>query len=382
MGSYRVDTVSRSIAAVVLAASFAVGCGNGDRSRTESGLPSEPSKTAAAEETGSVPNENAASTGIEGAASPTVSDDATEATVASEGAPKQTKREPIYDEAADGATLIAAALERARSDRKHVLIEWGGNWCGWCYKLHDVFTKDETVRPLVSEEFELVLLDSGTNRELMEQYGGKDRQFSYPHLTILDEDGDVLTNQNTEPLEEGSHHDPAKVAEFLKRWSPERVDAGGLLTAALRKAADEDKRVLLHVGTPYCGWCKVLSRFLRERESLFATDYVDLKIDTLRMTNGESVAGRFRPGDSPGVPWMAILDASGEVLASSVGPDGNCGYPYTPAEIDHFTSMISATRRRMTDADLAAIRSDLNRYREDREKKEQADTKNGAAAEG
>lgn len=382
MAIHRVDAVCRSAAALLVAVSFAVGCGKGDRSQTEAGPPAEPSNTAAAEEKGNVPDENATPAGSEGVASPSPGENAPQATTASEATPKRTTREPIYDEAADGATLIAAALERARSDRKHLLIEWGGNWCGWCYKLHDMFTKDETVRPLVLEEFELVLLDSGTNRELMEQHGWEDRQFSYPHLTVLDVAGNVLTNQNTEPLEVGSHHDPAKVAEFLRRWSPERDDAESLITAALRKAADEDKRVLLHVGTPYCGWCKVLSRFLHERESLFAADYVDLKIDTLRMANGEAVAGRFQPGDSPGVPWMVILDASGEGLASSVGPEGNCGYPYSPAEIDHFMSMISATHRRMTDADLAAIRSDLNRYREEREKKDQEVAKVGAATEG
>ncbi len=46
-------------------------------------------------------------------------------------------------------------------------------------------------------------MDSGPNKTLMLEYGGKDRQYSFPHLTVLDEQGKVLTNQERGSLEEG-----------------------------------------------------------------------------------------------------------------------------------------------------------------------------------
>lgn len=390
-------------AAAVMAVIFAAGCGEGNGGPGGSGSDAAEAATGAPEETGAavttgpepVPSGNGRATAGVASDEPSPAAETAEAlaptaTSSADGAAAATavagesraKREPIYDPEADGAALIAAALERARAEHKHVLIEWGGNWCGWCYKLHDVFTTDETVGPIVSEEFELVLLDQGANRALMEGYGGKDRQYAFPHLTVLDAAGNVLANQETGSLEVGPRHDPVKVAEFLKRWAPEPVDAEEALAAALRKAAEEDKRGLMRVGTPYCGWCKVLERFLREREGLFAVDYVGLKIDMLRMTHGEEVAGRFRPGESPGVPWMVILDASGAVLATSVGPEGNCGYPYHPGEIDHFLSMLTSTRRRMTDADVAAIRADLDQYRAERERhREQEDRQEDGEAD-
>ena len=133
------------------------------------------------------------------------------------------QRPPIYDTEADGQELIAAAVKRAALEHKHVLVEWGGNWCGWCYKLHDVFHHDETVRPIVHEQFELVLIDNRENRDLMLEYGGKDRDYSYPHLTILDWDGRVLVNQETGSLEDGPRHDPKLVSDFLKKWMPEKA---------------------------------------------------------------------------------------------------------------------------------------------------------------
>lgn len=291
---------------------------------------------------------------------------------ASEAKPK---RAPIYDEEADGKELIAAAVKRARLDGKHVLVEWGGNWCGWCYKLHDVFHQDELVHPIVAEEFELVLVDSNTNRELMQSYGGKETQYAYPHLTILDGQGKVLTNQETSSLEDGPKHVPERVAAFLKKWQPEPVNAENLLSEALRQAAANDKRVLLHVGTPYCGWCKVLTRFLSEHDSILSRDFIDLKLDTLRMQHGAEVAARFLPGKEDGVPWIAILDGSGKVLSTSFAAQGNIGYPFEPAEIEHFMSMLAATKQRLGDEDLSQLRADLDAFRVEREKLKAAQAK-------
>ncbi len=147
------------------------------------------------------------------------------ATESASPSPSKAKRLPIYLEEPNGKELIAAALKKAERDHKHVLIEWGGNWCGWCYKLHDVFHNDPEVQPIIEEKFELVLIDSGTNKDLMLEYGGKERQYSYPHLTVLDEHGNILTNQETGSLEEGPKHVPKLVSSFLCKWMPEKVSA-------------------------------------------------------------------------------------------------------------------------------------------------------------
>lgn len=38
---------------------------------------------------------------------------------------------PVYDESADAAADIAAALAAAETKHTRVLIQWGANWCGW-----------------------------------------------------------------------------------------------------------------------------------------------------------------------------------------------------------------------------------------------------------
>lgn len=280
---------------------------------------------------------------------------------------QRAQRAPIYDTSKSGQELIAAALARAQRDRKHVLIEWGGNWCSWCHKLHDLFTHDEQVRAVLYLEFELVLVDSNQNNKLMLSYAGTDRQYSYPHLTVLDSAGHVLTNQNTEPLEKGDGHSPEAVNDFLRKWMPQKVDAAVSLDTALKQAASQNKRVFLHVGTPYCSWCKILSQFLLDHSQLFSRDYIDLPIDLMRMDNAEAAVSPYKPDQAGGVPWFVILDASGKSLASSTGSDGNIGYPYEPKEVAQFMEILRATRVSLSDEELESISADLMLYRSERE---------------
>jgi thiol-disulfide isomerase/thioredoxin len=276
----------------------------------------------------------------------------------------RTERAPIYVESADARADIKAALERAAYDHKRVLVKFGGNWCSWCYKLHDVFTHDPDVAPLLRSEYELVLVDVNSNTDLLQEFDPDNDRHSYPWLTVLDADGQVLVNQNTEPLEQGPQHEPAKVKAFLEQWRAAPLDAEQVLASGFVTAGDENKRVLVHVGAPWCGWCRVLDRFLLEQRDLIGLDYLDVKIDVDRMTHGPDVEQRLRATgrETGGIPWMAILDADGTILVTSDGPSGNIGYPYQPQEIEHFVAMLNQTRQNITDAQVGQLEQRLRDY--------------------
>src|SRR5690606_33983931 len=48
------------------------------------------------------------------------------------------KRPAIYNPEADAQADIAAAVAKAAQAGKHVFVQVGGNWCGWCIKFHDL----------------------------------------------------------------------------------------------------------------------------------------------------------------------------------------------------------------------------------------------------
>jgi hypothetical protein len=93
-------------------------------------------------------------------------------------------------------------------------------------------------------------------------------------------------------------------------------------------------------------------------------DYIDLKIDTDRHTNGADVAARLRQGEEGGIPWMVILNDKGDALVTSDGPSGNVGCPVKPEERAWFLAMIQKTMQHMTKEHYEAVATGLKTYAE------------------
>jgi thiol-disulfide isomerase/thioredoxin len=277
-------------------------------------------------------------------------------------------RKPLYDAKANAREAIAGALKIAKRDNKRVLLKFGGDWCGWCYKLHHVFTKHHVIAPLVDEEFVLVLVDFDANRQLFESYGKDNAKHGFPFLTILDAEGKLLVNQNTGDLEDGLRHDPKKVEDFLRKWVATKKHADLVLKAALTEARKSDKRVLLHLGAPWCGWCHRLTELLGELQTDLNRDYVIVKIDTARMTGGEALEEKLRKHEgkdaSGGIPWMVVLDAEGQPLFTSDAAQGNIGCPVLDWEVEHFLMMLDYTCQSLETDDLARLRKTVDRVTE------------------
>ena len=141
--------------------------------------------------------------------------------------PATTNRHALYNTKADGNKQIAEALAQAKKDGKHVLLQFGANWCGWCHKLHKLFKDDKDIAALLAANYIVVLVDvdkvdgKSHNADVNERYGNP-CQFGLPAIVVLDTDGKKLTMQDTGKLEEGDRHDRKKVLGFLKEWSPKR----------------------------------------------------------------------------------------------------------------------------------------------------------------
>jgi uncharacterized protein YyaL (SSP411 family) len=270
----------------------------------------------------------------------------------------------IYDETADAEAVVASALAAAKRENRRVLIQWGGNWCSWCVLLHNRFKSDPTLAKTLRYEYDVVHIDS-KNKKLLEKYGVDLSTAGVPYLTVLDADGKVVANQPTEPFEtkaDGKNgHDPKKLNEFLVKHKAEPVRAADLLAAALADAAKTDRKVFLHFGAPWCGWCHKLDAWLRRPDvaPVVAKDYIDLKIDQDRMTGAKDLLEKYNKEKAGGIPWFVVLDATGKAVATSTGPKGNIGFPSDPHEIEYFAEVLDASRKRLSEKDVEALKKSL-----------------------
>ena len=103
----------------------------------------------------------------------------------------------------------------------------------------------------------------------------------------------------------------------------------------------------------------MLASFLDKNRTIWEKDYVWVKMD-LRWPHAMDIMKSLRGDADGGVPWFAILDANGKVLATSNKSDGaNIGFPSEVEEIDHFVQMFKSTKQRMTEEDLVGLKKHL-----------------------
>jgi len=127
-----------------------------------------------------------------------------------------------YEEGRDAAADIKSALTRAKAENKNVLLEAGGNWCSWCLTMEKFYAEHASIASARDQGFVTVLVSVDPKQALPAALASYPAPAGYPHLYVLDADGNVLKSQDTSELEAGSSYDLVKFAMFLAANSPKR----------------------------------------------------------------------------------------------------------------------------------------------------------------
>jgi len=137
-----------------------------------------------------------------------------------------TKKKSLYDPSDDAKVEIAKAVKKAEIEGKHVLLQIGGNWCGWCILFDETVNSNDTLRVAVEKNYIVYHVNysrENRNEDILASLGFPQR-FGFPVFVILDSKGNRLHTQNSAYLEEGKDHNTGKILEFLKHWSPAVID--------------------------------------------------------------------------------------------------------------------------------------------------------------
>ncbi|MBV8629428.1 MAG: thioredoxin family protein [Silvibacterium sp.] len=130
----------------------------------------------------------------------------------------------IYSATADPHADIDQAIKTATAQRKHIILDFGGNWCGDCQVL-DIYFHQQPNLPLLERNYVLVHIDVGhmdKNTDVAEKYGVPLHR-GVPALAVLDSRGRLLYSQKNGEFEAMRRMDPTSVTDFLNQWKPKRA---------------------------------------------------------------------------------------------------------------------------------------------------------------
>ncbi|XZE18297.1 M56 family metallopeptidase [Pirellulaceae bacterium SH449] len=228
------------------------------------------------------------------------------------------------------------------------------------HRMMQVRYEDDSFRPY-SDDFRIMAVPTDGDRLLAAQELAEQSNLNLVdgreafHLLVFNKSAELIASAGIKQLCDGEEFSKDALFVLLDQHRTQPLDAQTLLDEALKKAAAENKRILVQETATWCGPCHQLSRLLMANKQ-WEQDYIWVKMDH-RWTGAREIMAKLRDGASGGIPWFAILDSSGNVLSTSNEPESgdNIGFPREASGQKHFANMLKATRQRMTDAEIAQL---------------------------
>jgi hypothetical protein len=167
-------------------------------------------------------------------------------------------------------------------------------------------------------------------------------------LGILEPDGNVVTVTTGRALSSDGKLDAEKLAAFLQKHAQPPPDAEKLLEDALAEAKRAGKRVLVFQSVPFSAPSALVNLFLQAQRDLLAKDCVCVTLSP--RYRGAAAAIKRIGGEISSTPWLAVLDDTGESLASTATP-GISGPPGT----SRVAKLLETTAQKLTPDEIQTL---------------------------
>lgn len=127
----------------------------------------------------------------------------------------------VYDPNADPKADIDAALAKARTDGRPVLLDFGADWCPDCLFL-SAYLESPEGRKRIGSKAHVVRIDVGgfdKNLDVVSLYGDAIWK-GIPAVVVLRPDGTIAATTADGALANASQMTKAEVLDFLGKWVP------------------------------------------------------------------------------------------------------------------------------------------------------------------
>lgn len=133
------------------------------------------------------------------------------------------KRKPIFkrekfDPKRNAELDVKNAIAKATKEKKRIILDVGGEWCGWCIHMDEFLEKNSELKKLRVENYIWVKVNFSEENENEAVLSKYPHIIGFPHLFVLDSDGTLLFSQDTSELESGNTYNYDKFMDFLLKW--------------------------------------------------------------------------------------------------------------------------------------------------------------------
>jgi hypothetical protein len=142
---------------------------------------------------------------------------------------------------------------------------------------------------------------------------------------------------------------------FVKKHVPPPRDAHKLLADAQQQARQTGRRIWIIEGETRCAPCFTLARWLDDHHAVLDRDYVFVKLLSGIDQNVPDVLESLHQRKGGGIPWYAIIDTNGRILATSENQDGTIGFPDDREGKEHLRQMLQKTAQKLTPAEIDGL---------------------------
>lgn len=127
-----------------------------------------------------------------------------------------------FDPKRDPKADLTSAIKLASKNGMRIILDVGGEWCGWCVFMDKFLYKNKPLGKLRDTNFVWIKINMSEENENEAFLSSYPEIQGYPHLFVLDAAGKLLHSQDTSALEKGETYDLSKFTAFLKAWSPKK----------------------------------------------------------------------------------------------------------------------------------------------------------------
>lgn len=124
-----------------------------------------------------------------------------------------------FDPGRNPAMDLQNAVSEAQKSNKNILLDVGGEWCIWCHRLDAFIQGHDKINKFLHDNYVVMKVNfspENKNEKFLSEYP---LIIGYPHIFVLNKNGELLHSQDTGKLEQGKDYNPEKFMAFLEEWA-------------------------------------------------------------------------------------------------------------------------------------------------------------------